>query len=219
MGQLPSRPWSESFTTPRHRPNTTGRPIRLPAWRGRLRLRRDPRQIEPEGTAALRQSVRRDLSRVRIEHLLMEVDARCRFSRYLTPPTAEASTWNSDDLGQLPPERRYSALMASVVAHGTNLGISAMADSTEDLTVRMLQHVSRTCVRDETIRRANAAIVNYHRTLDTSQYWGEGKMASSDGQRFGVRGSSLLAAFYPRYFGYYDCGARSPVCARWVARQ
>jgi hypothetical protein len=30
---------------------------------GRLRLRRDPRQIEPEGTAALRQLVRRDLSR------------------------------------------------------------------------------------------------------------------------------------------------------------
>jgi hypothetical protein len=42
---------------------------------GRLRLRRDPRQKEPAGTAALRQLVRRDLSRVRIEHLLMEVDA------------------------------------------------------------------------------------------------------------------------------------------------
>jgi TnpA family transposase len=64
--------------------------------------------------------------------------------------------------------------------------------------------VSRTCWRDETIRRANAAIVNYHRALDVSQYWGKGQIASSDGQRFGVRGSSLLAAFYPRYFGYYD---------------
>ena len=29
-------------------------------------------------------------------------------------------------------------------------------------------------------------------------------MASSDGQRFGVRESSLLATFYPRYFGYYE---------------
>jgi TnpA family transposase len=92
--------------------------------------------------------------------------------------------------------------MAALVAHGTNLGISAMADSTEDLTVRMLQHVSRTCLREETIRRANAAIVNYHRALDVSRYWGEGQVASSDGQRVGVRGSSLLAAFYPRYFGY-----------------
>ena len=66
-----------------------------------------------------------------------------------------------------------------------------MADSTEDLTVRMWQHVSRPCVREETIRRANAALVNYHRTLDVSRYGGEGQIASSDGQRFGGRGSSL----------------------------
>ena len=94
--------------------------------------------------------------------------------------------------------------MAALVAHGTNLGIWAMANSTEGLTVRMLQHVSRTCLRDETIRRANAALVNYHRSLALSRCWGEGQIASSDGQRFGVRERSLLAAFYPRYFGYYD---------------
>ena len=74
----------------------------------------------------------------------------------------------------LTPERHYSALMAALVAHGTNLGIAAMADSTEDLTVRMLQHVSRTCLRDETIRRANAAIVNYHRALGRQPVLGRG---------------------------------------------
>ena len=171
---------------------------------GRLRLRRDPRQSAPEGTTALRQVVRRDLSRVRIEQLLMEVDARCGFSQYVTPPTAETSTWDDDDSVILTPERHDCALLAAVVAHGTHLGISAMADSTAALTVRMLQHVSRTCLREETIRRANAAIVNYPRALDMSQYWGEGQIASSDGQRLGVRGSALLAAFSPRYFGSYD---------------
>ena len=59
---------------------------------GRLRLRREPRQIEPEGTAALRQMVRRDLSRVRIEQLLMEVDTHCGFSRHLTPPMDDRQT-------------------------------------------------------------------------------------------------------------------------------
>jgi TnpA family transposase len=29
-------------------------------------------------------------------------------------------------------------------------------------------------------------------------------VSSSDGQRFGIEASSLLASFYPRYFGYYD---------------
>lgn len=37
-----------------------------------------------------------------------------------------------------------------------------------------------------------------------SRHFGEGTRSSSDGQRFGVQGSSLLSAFYPRYFGYYD---------------
>ena len=32
----------------------------------------------------------------------------------------------------------------------------------------------------------------------------EFNLSSSDGQRFGIQRSSLLASFYPRYFGYYD---------------
>jgi len=47
-------------------------------------------------------------------------------------------------------------------------------------------------------------LINYLRTLKHSRYFGEGTRSSSDGQRFGVQGSSLLSAFYPRYFGYYD---------------
>lgn len=34
--------------------------------------------------------------------------------------------------------------------------------------------------------------------------WGSGTLSSSDGQRFGIQQSSLLASFYPRYFGYYE---------------
>src|SRR5712691_10538753 len=37
---------------------------------GQLHFRREPRQSEPKGTAALRQLLRHDLARVRIEHLL-----------------------------------------------------------------------------------------------------------------------------------------------------
>jgi TnpA family transposase len=171
---------------------------------GQLHFRREPRQSELKGTAALRQLLRHDLARVRIEHLLMDVDAHCGFSRHLVPPLADPAHGEGETALVLTPAQHYSVLMAALVAHGTNLGIWAMANSTEGLTVRMLQHVSRTCLRDETIRRANAALVNYHRSLALSRCWGEGQIASSDGQRFGVRESSLLAAFYPRYFGYYD---------------
>ena len=47
-------------------------------------------------------------------------------------------------------------------------------------------------------------LVDYHHGLELSGTWGDGTASSSDGQRFGVQESSLLAGFYPRYFGFYE---------------
>lgn len=161
---------------------------------GQLQLKRDPAVEEPADTPLLRQLIKRHLSRTRIERLLFEVDAWCDFSSALRPLGRDPS----DD------QRFYETLLAALVAHGTNLGIVAMADSAEGMTVDRLQDITRTCLREDTIRAANTLLVNYMRRLTISDYWGDGRRSSSDGQRFGVQGSSLLASFYPRYFGYYD---------------
>ena len=94
--------------------------------------------------------------------------------------------------------------MAAVGAHGPTLGMAAMAESPEERPVRLFPHGSRPWGRAETIRRAHAAIVTAPRARDIRQDWGQGPVASSDGQRLGVRGRSLLAAFSPRYVGSYD---------------
>lgn len=161
---------------------------------GELRLKRDPALEEPAQAPLLRQLLARHLSKVRIEHLLREVDAYCRFTAALQP------------LGRTPadPRRHEPVLLAALTAHGTNLGIWAMADSAEGMTVDRLQAVSRACLRPETIRAANAILVNAVRALPLSACYGDGRLSSSDGQRFGVQRSSLVTALYPRYFGYYD---------------
>jgi TnpA family transposase len=161
---------------------------------GELRFKRDPALEEPPETPLLRQLLAHSLSKVRIERLLMAVDASCHFTAALKP------------LGRAPayPRRHYAARLAALTAHGTNIGVWAMADSTEGMTVDQLQEVSRTCLRPETIRAANAILVNEVRSLPLSAYYGDGRLSSSDGQRFGVQRSSLLTALYPRYFGYYD---------------
>jgi TnpA family transposase len=79
-----------------------------------------------------------------------------------------------------------------------------MAQSTKHLSVDVLQHVSRWCLRAETLKAANRALVDHHHRLELAAVWGDGSASSSDGQRFGVQESSLLAGFYPRYFGFYD---------------
>ena len=79
-----------------------------------------------------------------------------------------------------------------------------MAQSAPGITVDSLQHVSRWFTDEETLKAASRRIVDYHHRLDLSSVWGDDTVSSSDGQRFQVEESTLLAGFYPRYFGYYD---------------
>lgn len=161
---------------------------------GRLKLHtRDALPISAE-VKTLRGLIESSLPRVRIEDLLREVDAQTHFTRAFRP------------LGGYEPrsERLYPALMAALIAHGTNLGIAAMGQSAQGITVDMLQHVTRWFLREDTIKAANAALIDFHHQLPISRVWGEGIASSSDGQRFGIQQSSLLASYYPRYFGYYE---------------
>lgn len=161
---------------------------------GALVVKRDPAVEEPEGAERFRQLVTRHMPKVRIEHLLDQVDAISGFSRHLQPIGREAKR----SLDQ------HRVLMASLVAHGTNLGLFGMAASTEGISVHQLQEATRNCLSPETLHLANAELVNLLRSLHHSQYFGDGTRSSSDGKRFGVDASSLLASYYPRYFGYYE---------------
>ena len=57
-------------------------------------------------------------------------------------------------------------------------------------------------IRENTLRGAFTAMVNYHHRLPLSQVWGGGFLSSSDGQRFPVSGKVRIATPLPPYFGY-----------------
>jgi TnpA family transposase len=99
----------------------------------------------------------------------------------------------------------FTTLLATLIAHSTNLGLATMAHSVEaGITTKMLQEMSQWCLREDTLKAANAILVNFHHRLPLSAVWGDGLVSSSDGQRFGLQASSLLGSLYPRYFGYYE---------------
>ena len=85
-----------------------------------------------------------------------------------------------------------------------SMGIAAMSLSVDGLSPHQLHHTSQWFLREETLKAANATLINYHHGLKLTSVWGSGQTSSSDGQRFGVQASSFLAAVSPRYFGYYD---------------
>ncbi len=161
---------------------------------GKLKLKREDALPIPEKTRKLRKVIESAMPRIRIEDLLAKVDVWTEFSVNLKPP----------------PEFFERSLnlkktkLAALIAHGTNLGLSTMGNSTDAVTLEMMQNVSRHYLTEITLKEANNRLVNYHHNLSMSSIWGDGETSSSDGQRFGVQASSLIASYYPRYFGYYD---------------
>jgi TnpA family transposase len=155
--------------------------------------RRDALEVPPR-LKHLRRTIEGALARVRIEDLLRQVDAWCGFTRAFRPP--------AERVPRIP--NFTTTLLATLIAHGTNLGLATMAHSVEGITADMLQEMSQWCLRADTLKAANAILVNFHHRLPLSAVWGDGSVSSSDGQRFGLQASSLLGSLYPRYYGYYD---------------
>lgn len=132
------------------------------------RLKRD----EPDGLDNFRRRLYSFLPRIRLTDLLVEVDSWCGFSGHLT------------DLRTGRPCRDRELVYAAVLADGTNLGPTKMAEATDDpkVTYERLAWASDWHVREETYQRAIAEVVNAHYRLPFSQHWGEGRTSSSDGR-------------------------------------
>jgi TnpA family transposase len=161
---------------------------------GRLKLKRRDALPIPPAVHQLRATIGASLPRVRIEDLLQDVDEWCGFTGAFQP------------LGGFQPRGtdQHRSLLATLIGHGTNLGLAAMSQSIDSLTAETLQDTSRWFLRDATLKAANTILVDHHHGLKLSGIWGDGRRSSSDGQRFAVERDSLLGSFYPRYFGYYD---------------
>ena len=92
---------------------------------------------------------------------------------------------------------------AAILAQACNFGLTTMADIA-DLTYRQLAWTTDWYLREETLKAAFSALVDFHSTscqLPLAEAWGGGTLSSSDGQRFPVRGSAENATALPKYFG------------------
>lgn len=161
---------------------------------GHLKLKREDKLALPPAVTTLQKVIDTRLPLIRIEQLLLEVDQLTQFSRHFTPLRGSHAR----------PPHFYRTLLATLISQATNLGVVSMSASVEDTTVDMLRRVLLDYIREETLTAASAEIVNHHHVLPLSALHGSGTLSSSDAQRFGIRASSLLASYYPRYYGYYE---------------
>jgi TnpA family transposase len=145
----------------------------------------------PESAIALEKAIAERLPRVEITDLLIEVDSWTQFSNHF-----EHATGNESKTKEL-----SIHLYASILALACNFGLEQMAQIT-DISYRQLAWCTSWYIREETLKSAITALVNYHYHQPLSQVWGGGTLSSSDGQRFPVAVKTRIARALPRYFGY-----------------
>ncbi|WSV81293.1 Tn3 family transposase [Nocardia sp. NBC_01009] len=90
-------------------------------------------------------------------------------------------------------------LIAVLLAGATNLGLTRMAEGS-GISYDILSWTEEWYVREETLRAANLALIDYYQRLPLTAVFGAGTLSSSDGQRFPTRGKSTTARAMSRYF-------------------
>ena len=161
---------------------------------GELKLRRNDALEIPVSTRKLRQQIEARMPVIRIEQLLKEVDQVTQFSNQFVPLKG---FYSKSDIPAF-------HVHAAILAHATNMGLYGMAHSVEEITLDELRNASRWLIHSDSLKAGNTHLVNAHFKNPFSQIYGDGRRSSSDAQRYGIRASSLLASYYPRFFGYYD---------------
>lgn len=152
--------------------------------RGRLKI--TPHDaVTPPTALRLERAIDAVMPRIRITELLWEVNAQTGFLDAFT------------DLRSGKQHDEPAAVLATILAGATNLGLERMAHASSRVSHAQLSWAQTWYLRPETFADALGRIVDAHHGLPFAQHWGTAEHSSSDGQFFAAnRGSGLINAKY-----------------------
>jgi len=126
---------------------------------------------------------------VKLPELLIEVDNELKITRNFMAANKQDNP-NTEDI---------CAVLATIMAHGCNIGSYTMAHLIEGISYSRIKNITDWMLTEETQRRALAQVVNGISQLDITQAWGQGRTSSSDGQRFAMKRRVLQQTYSPKF--------------------
>ncbi len=156
--------------------------------KGEIELKRLDKNT-PDEAKNYSKSIYELIPRVKLTDLLMEVMSWTNFEEQFT----HAFT------GKAPKEDEKETILATLIAMGTNIGLTKMADSTDNVSYYQMANAAQWRLYDEAMNRARSILVNFHHKLSFPSYWGDGTTSSSDGMRVTTSVSSLHGEHNPHY--------------------
>lgn len=97
--------------------------------------------------------------------------------------------------------QNISAMLAGVLADGTNLGPKRMAGASKGISAHQISWMRAFHARSETYRAAQACVTDAHRRHPHSYLWGDGTTASSDGQFFRASDRAAKRGYVNLHYG------------------
>ena len=156
-------------------------------------LSRLDRLEEPDSLLALRAAITARLPKGDLPEIVLETMERTGFATAFTHVQGGAARVEGFE----------TSLAAVLLAEACNVGFEPMLRADVPALRRdRVSWIAQNCLREDTLRAANAMLVAAHDALPIARIWGSGEIASADGMRFVVRGDPLHAGFNPRYFGH-----------------
>lgn len=130
-----------------------------------------------------------NMRKIKLPELLIEVDNALRTTRFFMAASQQDGP-SADDI---------CAILATIMAHGCNVGTYTMSQIIDGISYSRLKHITDWMLTEESQRSALAAVVNAITNLDITQSWGTGRTSSSDGQRFALRRKVLQQTYSPKF--------------------
>ncbi|AWP25298.1 MULTISPECIES: Tn3 family transposase [Paenibacillaceae] len=155
---------------------------------GKLHIERLEKDV-PDESRNFSLSLYELLPRIKLTDLLMEVANWTNFHEQFIHASSNRA----------PNEEETTILMATLMAMGTNIGLTKMAEATPSISYRQMANTAQWRLYEDAMNKAQAVLVNFHHKLALPSYWGNGTTSSSDGMRVQIGVSSLHADANPHY--------------------